>query len=104
MREPGLSVAFRQPDGYTTTTMRLAILSAFVLLINLPFGYWRSRVRRFSLQWFLSVHLPVPLVIAVRVFGGLGFELKTYPALVGAYFVGQLLGSRLTRLLARNNA
>ena len=84
--------------------MRLVILSVFVFLINLPFGWWRGRVRKFSLQWFLSIHLPVPLVIAVRVFGGLGFELRTYPALVGAYFVGQLLGSRLTRLLARNNA
>ena len=84
--------------------MRLAILSAFVLLINLPFGYWRGRVRRFSLQWFLSVHLPVPLVIAVRVFGGAGWEIKTYPALVGAYFAGQFLGSRLTRVLTRNNA
>ena len=84
--------------------MRLVILSVFVFLINLPFGWWRGRVTKFSLQWFLSIHLPVPLVIAVRVFGGLGFELKTYPALVGAYFVGQLLGSRLTRLLARNNA
>jgi hypothetical protein len=84
--------------------MRLAILSALVLLINLPFGYWRSRVRKFSLQWFLSVHLPVPLVIAVRVFGGAGWEIKTYPALVGAYFAGQLLGSRLARLFARESA
>ena len=84
--------------------MRLAILSAFVLLINLPFGWWRGHVRKFSLQWFLSVHLPVPLVIAVRIFGGLGFELKTYPALVGAYFAGQLIGSRLSRRPTRNNA
>jgi hypothetical protein len=81
--------------------MRLAILSAFVLLINLPFGYWRGRARRFSFRWFLCVHLPVPLVIAVRVFGGAGWEIRTYPALVGAYFAGQLLGSRLARLLAR---
>jgi hypothetical protein len=84
--------------------MHLAILSAFVLLINLPFGCWRGHVGRFSLQWFLSVHLPVPLVIAVRVFGGAGWEIRTYPAFVGAYFAGQLLGSRLGSLLNRNNA
>jgi len=77
--------------------MRLALLSGLVLLINLPFGWWRGRVRKFSLQWFLSVHLPVPLVIAVRLFGGPGFQFKTYPALVGAYFAGQLIGSRLFR-------
>lgn len=96
---PGIPTAGRLYYG-----MRLAILSAFVLLINLPFGWWRSRVRKFSLQWFLSVHLPVPLVIAVRVFGGLGWEIKTYPCLVGAYCAGQLLGSRIFRRLPRDNA
>ena len=84
--------------------MHLAILSGLVVLVNLPFGWWRGRVRRFSLQWFLSVHLPVPLVIAVRVYGGLGWGIKTYPALVGAYFAGQLLGSRLFRGPTRERA
>ncbi len=77
--------------------MRLAIVSAIVFLFNLPFGYWRGHVRRFSLQWFLSIHLPVPFVIALRVFGGVGWHWITYPALVGAFFAGQLLGSRIVR-------
>ncbi len=41
------------------------------------------------------IHLPVPLVIALRIFGGLGFHFITYPLLVGAFFAGQLAGSRL---------
>ncbi len=75
--------------------VHLGIVTGLVFLANLPFGYWRGRVRKFSLQWFLSIHLPVPLVIALRVFGGVGWHFITYPLLVGAFFAGQLLGSRL---------
>ena len=75
--------------------MRIGIVSATVLLLNLPFGYWRAHVGRFSLQWFLAVHLPVLLVISLRVLSGLGWHLVTFPALIGAYFTGQLLGGRI---------
>ena len=74
---------------------RLVIVTCLVFLANLPFGYWRGRVRRFSLQWFLSVHLPVPFVIALRVFGGVGWHFMTFPLLIGAFFAGQLIGSRV---------
>jgi len=74
---------------------RLMLITGLVFLTNLPFGYWRGRVRKFSLQWYLSIHLPVPLVIALRIFGGVGWHLVTYPLLVGAFCAGQLFGSRL---------
>jgi hypothetical protein len=78
-----------------SATSRLWLSALAVLCINLPFGYWRGGVRKFSIKWFLAVHLPVPLVVAVRFVAGLGFQLVTYPVLVGAFFGGQLLGSRL---------
>lgn len=69
------------------------IWAAFsVLIFNLPFGYWRANVKKFSLQWVLAVHLPVPFVIALRLLSGLGFQFITYPVLVGAFFGGQILG------------
>ncbi|MFZ1729710.1 MAG: hypothetical protein WBQ23_09865 [Bacteroidota bacterium] len=71
------------------------ILAVFTL--NLPFGYWRSTTRKFSLHWVLSVHLPVPGVIALRIFSGLGWQLYTFPLLIGAFFTGQYVGSRLHR-------
>jgi hypothetical protein len=74
--------------------MRLDLwtVAALVLLLNLPFGYWRAGVAKFSLPWFLAVHLPVPLVIGLRLVSGLGFHFRTLPVMVGAYFLGQLLG------------
>ncbi|SHI83788.1 hypothetical protein [Desulfosporosinus lacus] len=64
-----------------------------VILLNIPFGYWRENVKKFSVQWFLSVHLPVPVIMFLRIQMGLGWELSTYLMLVGAYFTGQYLGA-----------
>jgi hypothetical protein len=71
-----------------------------VLLLNLPFGYWRAGTLRFSWPWFRAVHVPVPLVVALRVASGLGWRAVTFPVLVGAFFLGQFLGGRLRALRA----
>ncbi len=75
--------------------MNLLEVSFIVLIVNLPFGYWRANVRRLSLKWFLAIHIPVGLVILIRILSGLGWQLSTVPVLVTAFFVGQLLGTRL---------
>ena len=82
------------------------LLSAAVVVvgINVPFGYWRANVRKLSFPWFLAVHAPVPLVIAVRLLSGLGWHFITFPVLIGAFLCGQLLGGRLHRLRGRQAA
>lgn len=77
--------------------MTLWIVAAIVFVLNLPFGYWRSRVRRFSFPWILAIHLPVPLVIACRIFSGLGWQLISFPVMIGAFFLGQFVGGKLMR-------
>jgi hypothetical protein len=84
--------------------VKLAIISVLVLIINLPFGFWRSRVRKFSWKWILAVHAPVPAVVALRLASGLGFQLISYPLLVGAYFTGQLCGGRAGGYFTRRTA
>lgn len=68
-----------------------------VLVLNLPFGYWRANERRFSSAWFAAIHLPVPLVAALRIVSGVGWDPATIPVLVAAFFAGQFLGTRLHR-------
>jgi hypothetical protein len=72
-----------------------------VLLLNLPFGFWRAGVKRFTLPWFVAVHAPVPFVIGLRVLGGLGWRLSTVPVLVAAFVTGQFVGGRLRRFWDR---
>ncbi|MCD6200353.1 MAG: hypothetical protein J7K46_00925 [Bacteroidales bacterium] len=79
--------------------MNLLYISLIVFFLNVPFGYWRAHVKKLSLQWFLAVHVPVPFVIALRFIGHLGFQLYTYPALVGAFFLGQFAGGWLLKKL-----
>ena len=78
-------------------------VALFVFLLNIPFGYWRARSRKFSRQWILAVHLPVPAVVALRILSGLGWRFTTFPILVGAFFCGQLAGGRLQRLFEHIN-
>lgn len=75
--------------------MSIWTVATIVFLFNLPFGYWRASVRKFSVQWVLSIHLPVPLVIALRIYSGLGWRFVTFPVLIGAFFAGQFVGARI---------
>ena len=69
----------------------LILLAAF--LLNIPFGYLRSRERKYSWKWFLYVHIPVPMIIALRIVSHT--ELKYIPLIVLAAIAGQYLGGRM---------
>jgi hypothetical protein len=81
------------------TWLPLALVACATLVLNLPFGFWRAGVRKFSLAWFLAVHAPVPLIVVMRIEAGLGWRLSTFPVLVGAFFGGQLLGGRMRAVI-----
>jgi len=75
--------------------MNLLIVTLAVFVLNIPFGYWRANVKKLSVQWFLSIHVPIPFVIFLRIYGGIGFALYTYPIIVAAFFGGQFYGKIL---------
>jgi len=78
-----------------TFQFALFIVSLLTFLVNIPFGYWRANVKKFSVQWYFAIHLPVPAIIALRIIGDIGFHWSTYIVLVVAYFFGQFLGGRI---------
>jgi hypothetical protein len=69
------------------------ILTALAFALNLPLGAWRTHHERFSVLWFLAIHVPIPLVIVLRLASGQGWRL--IPVLVIAAVAGQLVGARL---------
>ncbi len=75
--------------------IKLIIVALLVFILNIPFGYWRANVKRYSAQWFLAIHIPVPFIVAMRLLAGIGFAWYTYVFLVGAFFLGQKFGSVL---------
>lgn len=82
---------------YLFPMLTLWVVALAVLAINLPFGFWRAGVQKFTLPWIVAVHAPVPLVVGLRFAAGLGFRLVTFPVLVGAFFAGQMMGGQLRR-------
>ena len=75
----------------------LIIVLVLVFILNLPFGYWRQGVKKFSLQWFLAIHIPIPFVVFLRLYFELGFQWWTYPFMIFAFFLGQWVGARIRK-------
>ncbi|MFH1862719.1 MAG: hypothetical protein ABH878_07900 [bacterium] len=80
---------------FMTNNLKALSAAAAIFLINVPFGYWRRGERRFSLPWFLAVHLPVPLSIGFRLILHLGLRLYLLPLWAGSFCAGQLVGGKL---------
>lgn len=82
--------------------MSVWIVALLVFLVNLPFGYWRASVPSRSKQWFLAIHIPVPIVVALRIVSDIGFAFWTYPVIIGAFALGQWVGGRIHRVRSGN--
>lgn len=80
--------------------MSLWVLALIVFFINIPFGYWRTNVPKFSAQWALAIHIPVPFIIALRILSGIGWQPISFLILVGSFFLGQFGGGYAKRTLA----
>ncbi len=75
--------------------MSINELMLVVFLINIPFGYMRSKSTKFSRQWMMAVHIPVPFVFLLRMFSGLSWT--AIPLLVLSDIAGQIAGGKLRK-------
>lgn len=71
----------------------VVLIMLFSFFVNLPFGYLRSRSMRYSLRWFAYIHLPVFLIIAVRVFSQTDY--RFIPFFIIAAIAGQYWGGKI---------
>jgi hypothetical protein len=70
-------------------------LTLFALAMNLPFGHFRAPTKKFSVAWFLYIHLPIPAIIFMRKI--FDFDWKVIPLMIAAAVAGQVIGARLNR-------
>ena len=77
--------------------INIAIVSlmAFALLSNIPLGYFRMGSPKYSVRWFVYIHLSVPLIIGLRISNNVSW--KVIPFSIGLAVAGQMIGSRLYR-------
>ena len=69
------------------------ILFFFTVMLNLPFGYARTRSKRYSLRWFLCIHVPIPVILLIRVMSHI--EIKYIPIFALGALIGQIIGGKL---------
>ncbi|MGB5623069.1 MAG: hypothetical protein WBN65_11300 [Gammaproteobacteria bacterium] len=77
--------------------LEFLVLLLAIVLVNLPFGYWREGVKKFSPAWFVAVHAAVPVIVVMRMALDIEWRLVNLPFMVAAYFVGQTIGARMRR-------
>lgn len=77
----------------------LTLVTGFVVValvsfaLNIPLGLWRATTKKFSLSWFISIHLAVPLIYFLRVSQGLAYW--TIPFFFAFAIFGQIAGGCL---------
>ena len=80
---------------------KLLLVVLFAIAINLPLGYWREGMKKFSLPWLVAIHGSIPFVIAFRYAIGLTYSntpiYVTGPVVIGSAVAGQIIGSRVRR-------
>jgi len=73
----------------------LISLLAFAALSNIPLGYLRMGAPKYSVRWFVYIHLSVPFIIGLRIANHLSW--KIIPFSIALAVAGQMVGSRLYR-------
>ena len=75
----------------------IALIGAAALAVNIPLGYAREGFRRFSIGWFVCVHLSVPLIAWLRLSNHV--SVWGIPAFVACAVLGQIAGGKVRRIL-----
>ncbi len=75
--------------------VRVSVVLAIVVLVTVPFGFYRAYTRKLSLRWFLAIHVPVVLVFLARFEAHLSYVF--IPLTVLTFAAAQFLGGRAGR-------
>ena len=75
--------------------MNYLYFGLIIFVLNLPFGYWRANTVKFSSQWVLAIHIPVLIIIVIRLFSHMGFSVFSLLISFLTFFFGQFSGGKL---------
>ena len=76
-------------------SIALISLLLFALFSNIPLGYLRMGSPKYSVRWFVYIHLSVPFIIGLRIANNISWQIV--PFSIALAVAGQMIGSRLYR-------
>lgn len=68
-------------------------LIALAIIVNIPLGYLRQAVPKFSFAWYFYIHISIPLIIYLRIKAG--YSWKFIPLTICGAIIGQIIGGRI---------
>jgi len=71
----------------------MAWIGAAALAANIPLGYLREGTRKYSLGWFVYIHLSIPLIAFLRISSHL--TSWVIPVFILCAAIGQIAGGRI---------
>jgi hypothetical protein len=74
----------------------MALIGGAALALNIPLGYAREGYRKFSVGWFVCVHLSVPFIAWLRLVNDV--SAWGIPAFVACAVLGQIAGGKVRRI------
>ncbi len=74
----------------------MALIGITAIAVNIPLGYAREGFRKFSIGWFVCVHLSVPLIAWLRLENHV--SAWGVPGFVACAVLGQIAGGRVRRI------
>lgn len=75
-------------------------LVLLTLIISIPCGYARQNYAKFSLMWWVLIHLPIPVIVILRIKAGLNWHF--IPLTLGSSVAGQIIGGAVNRRRKQN--
>ena len=75
----------------------MALIAITAIAVNIPLGYAREGFRKFSIGWFVCVHLSVPLIAWLRLENHV--SAWGIPAFIACAVLGQIAGGKARRIL-----
>lgn len=82
--------------------MNIYTFALIVFAIAFPFGFWRVRTTFRSAQWMLAIHIPVLLIVLIKIKIGIPFSFKSFILNILSFTLAQVLAGIFYKYFIRN--
>mgnify|MGYP006954408768 CR=1 FL=1 len=87
-------------EQYMQSIISVIWLVVLALIISIPCGYARQNFPKYSIMWWVLIHLPIPVIVILRIKAGLNWHF--IPLTLGGSVAGQMIGGAINRRRKQN--
>jgi ABC-type glycerol-3-phosphate transport system permease component len=87
-------------EQYMQSLISVIWLVVLALIISIPCGYARQNFPKYSIMWWVLIHLPIPVIVILRIKAGLNWHF--IPLTLGGSVAGQIIGGAIHRRRKQN--